>query len=266
MNSLLCKTMYWSEGAPLNGYIIIFKTIIKTSIVSLTCCDLHIFAIWIIFAIFAGQTFMSQSEKERPRPLHGIFFYMACFLLESSDYAYWFFHSSSVCHFWFLLVLNPELDFSCAPAVSAAFFSEIQVSFRYLFNFMALFNTNSVWKFSFTVTAVKDCSNQILNCQGGSDFDDTHNTCIPIFERLSSAQKSANYVITWWTRWCVKQCTDQKKPYWMDIYSNSRREWKHLLSRWLTATCTILQNEWAFAVFAGQTFMSQSEKERPRPL
>ena len=39
---------------------------------------------------------------------------------------------------------------------------------------------------SFTVTAVKDCSKQILNCQGGSDFDYTHNACISIFKRLSS--------------------------------------------------------------------------------
>ena len=45
---------------------------------------------------------------------------------------------------------------------------------------------NSVGKFSFTVIVVKDCSNQILNCQGGSYFDDTHNTCISIFKRLSS--------------------------------------------------------------------------------
>ena len=39
---------------------------------------------------------------------------------------------------------------------------------------------NSVLKCSFTVTAVRIYSNQILPCQGGSDFDDTYNIVSPI--------------------------------------------------------------------------------------
>ena len=66
-----------------------------------------------VFAVFAGQFFKSQSEKERPRPLYGIFF-MACFLFESYLYAYWFLHSNTVCNFWFLFGFNSWARlFSC---------------------------------------------------------------------------------------------------------------------------------------------------------
>ena len=46
-------------------------------------------------------------------------------------------------------------------------------------------NITSGFTFSFMVTAIRNCSNQILNCHGGSKFTDAQNTGIPISVRLS---------------------------------------------------------------------------------
>ena len=57
MNKLMCKTMYCSERALMIGYKFNFKTRIKTSIVSLTYCDLHNFAKWMNFCSFCCANF-----------------------------------------------------------------------------------------------------------------------------------------------------------------------------------------------------------------
>ena len=93
---------------------------------------------------------------------------MTCFLLERSLYPYWFLHSSSVSHFWFLFGFNSWARFySCLCSFRRVFVSKIPVSFRYLCtNLMDLFNTSSFvsvskasvsWNVEFCILDIKKC-------------------------------------------------------------------------------------------------------------
>ena len=122
MNSLMCKTMYWSERALLNGYIFIFRTRIKPSTVSLTCCDLHIFAIWISFCSFCWANFQESIWEGTTTSIIWNFsiFCVSCMRDVCTPTGSFIQVVSATFGSW--LVVIPKLDFFRASAVSAAFF------------------------------------------------------------------------------------------------------------------------------------------------
>ena len=132
----MCKTMYWSEKALLNGYILIFKTRIISSTVSLTCCERLIFAAWINFCSFCRAKFQESIWEGSTTSIIWLFSYMVCFLFKSPLYAYWFLHSNSVCHFWFLFGFNSWARFySCLCSFSRVFFEDTSVVSFLMFKF-----------------------------------------------------------------------------------------------------------------------------------
>ena len=140
----MCKTMYWSERGPteriyihfqfwavdlcfsrntwLTGDIFNSKTRVKPSTVSLTCCDLHNFAIWISFCSFCWANFEESIWEGTTTSIIWHFYKWHVFCLRAVCTP----TGSSIqvmsATFGSWLVLITELDFIRASAVSAAFF------------------------------------------------------------------------------------------------------------------------------------------------
>ena len=71
--------------------------------------------------------------------------------------------------------------------------------------------------FSLTVTANRNCSNQILNCHGGSKFAIAQHTGIPISVRLSWAENPAGCAMWYPTRYLLGKLNDNSKKIIFDF-------------------------------------------------
>ena len=155
----MCKTMYWSERALLKGHIFIFKTRIKPSSISLTCCDLHIFSIWIRFCSFCWAIFQGSIWEGTTTSILWQFsiWHVSCLRAVCTP------TRSSIqvmsATFGSCSVLIPELDFFCASVVYAAFFLKKQVSF---FLLLSVSKASVSWKVVFRFLDTKKISTYFI--------------------------------------------------------------------------------------------------------